>query len=184
MTPRPCARRAEIALAREGPEAAEALLANGPPDDPALAKLRGRLALLHRDGSEAVRQFQLARAALPQDREALSGLATALRLTGRPDEARQVQAVVEALDRAAALLQQLASSKQHQNPGLWTQIGLAYEDAGLDPQARAWLRLVLSQNPDDRSLRQALLRLRSHPESRLPTPGIPKKGDKLGGETR
>lgn len=163
--PEALARRAEIALAQDGRQAAAELLAKGSPDYPALAKIRGRLALLQRDGPEAVRQFRIARDDFPQDREALTGLSTALRLTGQTTEADKALAAARKLDRIAALLEKISSMDGREDLGLWVEIAQAYQAAGIDSKARAWLRLALSRKPDDLQVRQALLQLESPPDS-------------------
>ena len=82
--PRVRIRRVLIAMDRGDFAGAESLLAEGPRDDPQLARLRGQLALRRRDGAAAVEQFRIALAGDPIDRVALSGLGTALGLLGRP----------------------------------------------------------------------------------------------------
>ena len=75
-TPAPCAHR--IALDRGDDHAFEAILARGPTDHPELARLRGRFALAHGDGPTAARQFRIAYAADPDDRDIVFGLAPRL----------------------------------------------------------------------------------------------------------
>ena len=75
--------RACIALDRGDDRAAEAILAEGPADHPELARLRGRFALVHHDAPAAVRYFpRRAYSALPDDRDTVFGLGSALAMVG------------------------------------------------------------------------------------------------------
>ncbi|MEI4902465.1 hypothetical protein Q8G48_28410, partial [Klebsiella pneumoniae] len=76
------AARAGLALDRGDFEAAAALLAEGPGDHPAVARLRGRFGLLRHDAPAAIRAYQVVLAADPFDRSALFGLGTALKMVG------------------------------------------------------------------------------------------------------
>ena len=77
----PLARAATVRVALDRGEVnrADALLAEGPADHPALAQLRGRLALSQGDRA-AVGHYRAALAASPSDRDSLFGLGQALRL--------------------------------------------------------------------------------------------------------
>src|SRR5262249_9218756 len=74
--------RVQIALDLQEHDRAERLLSFGRIDDPALARLRGRLALSRHDARSALHHFRIAYAADPEDHTAIFGLSSALAMTG------------------------------------------------------------------------------------------------------
>jgi tetratricopeptide (TPR) repeat protein len=151
--------RARSALDRGDVAAADALLAEGPADHPDLARLRGRLALARRQGPEAIRHFRAALAAEPDDRDALSGLGAALRTVGDAAAAEPVLKAARDLDRLGGLVQRVASQANRGDPRLLHDLGAACEAVGRRPEARAWYRLAIAQDPLDRAAQRALFRL-------------------------
>ena len=154
------AARAQLALDRGEIAAAEDLLAKGPKEHPRLARLRGRLALVRRNGSAAVRWFRRAAAAEPDDRDTLVGLGQALRLVG--DEA----AAVPILRRAADLqtlhnLLVRVANQPDLPPATLCELAAACEAVGRAPEARAWYRLAIAADPLNSRAQQALFRLAS-----------------------
>ncbi len=81
------AAKARLAIDRGDMAAAEKLLAEGPEDHPQLARLRGKLDLRRRDAEAALRHFRTSDAAEPYNRDTIFGIAQALRLAGKTDEA-------------------------------------------------------------------------------------------------
>ena len=74
--------RVMLAVDRHQQDEAERMLASGPPDYPPLARIRGRLALARRDAEAAVRNFRIAQADDPLNRDTVLGLANALTMLG------------------------------------------------------------------------------------------------------
>ena len=175
--------RARSALERGDVAAAAALLAEGPADHPGLARLRGRLALARRQGAEAVRHFRAALAAEPDDRDALSGLGAALRLVGDAAAAEPVEKAARDLDRLGGLIQRAASSANRNDPRLLHDLGAACEAVGRRPEARAWYRLAIAQDPLDRESQRpcsaSMKRKRCHAKAQRRKEGQQRKTRKL-----
>lgn len=153
------AARARIAFDRGDIDGAEALLAEGPMEHAALARLRGRMALLKRDGQAAVRHFRAADAAEPNNRDTTLGLAQALRLAGDAD-AERVAERARAHDALQTLMQHAATAQGRADPNLPLRLGAAHEAIGRRPEARAWYQLAIDRNPLDPKAQEALNRLR------------------------
>ncbi|AMV38477.1 tetratricopeptide repeat protein [Planctomyces sp. SH-PL62] len=151
--------RALLAVEREDDDEAERRLRKGPPDDPHLAQVRGRLALKRGDADGAVRAFRLALEASPHDRAVLHGLGTALRLAGDPDAAAKCFEVADRHDAITPLILRAATAAGAADPTLPAQLGAACAAAGRIPEAIAWSRLALANNPLDREAQQAVYRL-------------------------
>jgi tetratricopeptide (TPR) repeat protein len=157
--PRVRTKRVLIAIDRGEFTAAESLLAEGPEDDPGLARLRGQLALRRRDGPAAVKQFRIALAADPIDRLALSGLGTALGMLGRTAEARLYLEAARRHDDLGKLVSRAATTEGEHDPKLPHQLGMACAAVGRNQEARAWLRLAISRDPLDTESQQTLFEL-------------------------
>jgi tetratricopeptide (TPR) repeat protein len=151
--------RARIAMERGDRRAATTLLAEGPADHPALALLRGRLALGTRDVPAAVRHYRAALAAEPHRRDALFGLALALKLAGQTAAARRLQDAYRAQEALHNRLQSLSLHPGREDPGAWCELGALCEAAGRRPEARAWYRLAIAGEPLEIRAQQALFRL-------------------------
>jgi tetratricopeptide (TPR) repeat protein len=157
--PRVRTKRVLIAMDRGDFPSAESLLAAGPHDDPQLARLRGQLALRHRDGAAAEQHFRIALAADPIDHVALSGLATALELLGRTAEAGRYLHAARRHDDLWKLVARAATTEGEHDPKLPRQLGMACAAAGRNQEARAWLRLAISRDPLDSESQQTLFEL-------------------------
>jgi tetratricopeptide (TPR) repeat protein len=151
--------RARLALDRGDPKAAQAMLAAGPRDDPDLAMLRGRLALARRDLPEAIREYRLALAAHPDQRDVLLGLGRALRLAGDHRAAEPYLQAAADRDGLALLMHDLVAPGATRDPRLLHKHGAACERLRLDPEARAWYGLALAYDPSAGDSRAALARL-------------------------
>jgi len=158
---------ARIALDRQGREKAERLLANGPKDDPLLARLRGRLALAQGDAMPAAAYFRIAFTAEPLNCETLFGLAAALELLGDPKAALPYRQTAANVDRFNSLIQRAATRGARADSNLIRQLGAACAALQLNAEARAWYKLAISTNPLDSESQEALYRL-SHPTRSRP----------------
>jgi tetratricopeptide (TPR) repeat protein len=155
--------RALVALDRGDDLRAQASLGSDSPGDdhPALARLRGRLALARDDAAGAVRHFRAALKADPDDRDAHFGLAQSLRLAGQPEAARPHAEAVRALDRLESLVKSARPPDRRSNPATLRAIAEACLACNRRDQARAWFRLALSHDPSNDHLKNALSRLES-----------------------
>jgi tetratricopeptide (TPR) repeat protein len=154
------ASRAEIEFDRGDMEAVSRLLADGPPDHPKLARLRGHMALNRQDSAEAVRCFRLSEAAEPNDGETLYGLAQALRAVGNRPEAEPHARRAEAQRILRDHLTNLAANREPR-PVVCCRLASDCESAGYVPEARAWYRLAIAYDPTNQQAQQALFRLSS-----------------------
>jgi tetratricopeptide (TPR) repeat protein len=152
--------RARLAIDRGDLAAAEAVLANGPADHAEAAELRGRIALARRDATAAAEEFRRGLTAQPDHHGCTAGLAQALRLSGRDEEAGPL---VETVHRQSALIDLLGSASGHKGPPelkLLRALGAACEALQLVPEARAWYGLALAREPLNPEVQVALYRLR------------------------
>jgi tetratricopeptide (TPR) repeat protein len=173
--------RARIALDGGDDRAVEAILAGGPADYPELARLRGQFALAHGDGPAAVRHFRAAYAALPDDRDTVFGLGTALVMVGDHAAAAPFLRDAKAYDTLGALLTRAANPASHDDADLMRALGAACESAHRLPEARAWYNLAVQTHPLDEGAQEALHRLRipAAPSSAAGAP--PAAGQRSGG---
>ena len=162
------AARARMALDRGDEAAADSLLARGPSDHPGLARLRGRRALARHDADGAVRQFEIARAAEPDDRETLFGLGHALRLAGRAAEAEPLLRAARDQDALSGLVQRVADAPSINDPDLLLRFGAACEALGRRPEARGWYNLAVALDPLNADAQKALFRLKGPPPAAGP----------------
>jgi hypothetical protein len=159
----PDARAARVRLALERGENARAaaLLADAPQDHAAMARYRGRLALLKRDPEAALAAYRLADAAEPNHRDTVFGLSQALRMTGHPEEAAAYARLARGHDELATLLQYAATQKAKTDPELPMKLGAACEAIHRLPEARGWYQLAVDRNPLDPTAQQALFRVKA-----------------------
>jgi tetratricopeptide (TPR) repeat protein len=156
--------RALVALDQGDSLRAQALLGAGSSagdDHPALARLRGRLALARDDAPAAVGQFRAALKVASDDRDAHFGLAQALRLTGQPEAARPHAETARAQDRLEWLVKTARRENRRDHPATLQAIAEACLALNRRDQARAWYRLALSYDPNNDDLKNALARLDS-----------------------
>jgi tetratricopeptide (TPR) repeat protein len=164
------AARARIALDRGDSARALALLASDTAEAsrPAIAQLRGRLALGQGNAAAAISHFRAALEAAPDDRDSQFGLAQALRLAGRPEEARPHAELAHALEHLNWLVQTARAPNRRTDPRALKAIGDACMRLGRRDEARGWYRIALSLAPDDPALRRALSDL-GPPSAAVPT---------------
>jgi tetratricopeptide (TPR) repeat protein len=152
------AARGRLALDRGEAERAELLLAEGPPDHPALARHRGRLALARGDAA-AVGHYRRVLASEPDDRDALFGLGQALRLAGQAEAAQPYLQAARDRDRLEWLVENARALSLRDDPKALAAIGDACRKVGHLPEAHAWYRLALSRDPLDGDLQKRLFEL-------------------------
>jgi tetratricopeptide (TPR) repeat protein len=152
------AARARLELDRGAVDAARRLLEEGPADNPAISRLRGRLSLAERDEA-AVGHYRAALAGDPDDRDTLFGLASALRLAGKAGEAQTYLQSAHDRDQLEMLIENARSLSRREDPTVLRAIGDACRSLGRLHQARAWYRLALSRDPASSDLQKRLFEL-------------------------
>lgn len=152
--------RAMIALDKGDPARAESLIAGSTDVSASLAILRGRLALKKGDGRTAETQFRKALELTPNVRDAILGLSQALRLAGKPAEAKTYAELVQKHDRLAVLLNEMSTPANRKDIRRLKELGTACAEIGRLPEARAWYSLALSVDPLDGESQEALFRLK------------------------
>jgi Flp pilus assembly protein TadD len=159
LDPEARALRAQLALDLGDLKRVERLLAGGPAAHARLAQLRGQLALKAGDGASALRHFQMAYTARPDDCVTISGLAAALRQTGQNKAAEPFLAQMRHYNGMTALIERLLAAKAATDVDLLRRLGSLCEAIGRRAEARAWYRLATASDPLDSQLQQALFRL-------------------------
>jgi len=174
----------QIALDRQEYNRAEELLARGRSDNPAVARVRGRQALVRRDIGAAIENFRLAYAADPFDHESLFGLLTALEMRGDDKETKPIRELARLLGGLNTLCMRGYAPDASKDAALLREFGFACAGLHRDAEAREWFKLAISRNPLDAEAQQALFRLNTalgseaHPAAG--TPGPPsREHDKL-----
>jgi tetratricopeptide (TPR) repeat protein len=158
--PEVAAVRIEMKLNQGKIDQALAMLKDTSGNDPHLARLRGRVALLAHDVPTAVHFFEEALSEEPFDRVSLSELGKALLLKGDKAGARQYMDRVKRLDEVYKLLNSVSKpERENQAPDLLA-LGKACEAAGLGDEARGWYTLAISRDPLDAEAQRALSRMR------------------------
>ena len=100
--------------------------------------------------------YRIALSLIPNDRDALSGLAQALNQSGRTVEAA---GVIERLNRVTTLANLIGvagADSAEKGVEQLLALGEACEAIGLFGQARAWYQLALQRDPLDRRAQSAL----------------------------
>jgi predicted Zn-dependent protease len=141
-------------------DTAVALLARGPQDNPALARLRGQLAMLRHDAPAAIAAYRVVHAADPLDRSALYGLGTSLHMIGDDKAAEPFLAAARGHDAIFALIAHAATDEGERDPKVPYQMGSACAAVGRIAEARAWLKLAIDNDPTDTQAQEALFRLK------------------------
>jgi tetratricopeptide (TPR) repeat protein len=152
--------RAHIALSRLRMDEVRLLLESGPAEHVGLALLRGQVAVRLNDQLTAVRHFRIALRQDPTNHEALQGLALVLKQLGDREAAASIQEQVDQWHHLTTLLQKSRTFGIRTDKTLLTQFGEACEVLNQIPEARAWYRLALAQDPLDPAIQQTLYRLR------------------------
>jgi tetratricopeptide (TPR) repeat protein len=119
-------------------------------------RMRGKLAILRRDGREAADAFQEADRWEPNNRDTIFGLSQALRMVGKPDEAKQYADRAQVLDALSGQLQYASSPQGKADQALPKRLAIICRDAGRVPEARAWLNLAISNDPLDEEAQKLL----------------------------
>lgn len=161
--------RVRMAIDRSDDAAIDALLAEGPAEHLDLALLRGRVALARGEGPAAVDAFRIAHRLDPISREANQGLARALTLVGKPDEAAPFQKLLPRFDRLETLMQKAAVVKNREDPALIRDLGAACLALGRRPEAHAWYRLAVRADPADVEAQRGAAESAETPEAPEPT---------------
>lgn len=151
--------RVMLAMDRHQEELAEELLAKGPPDDPNLARIRGRIALARRNGPDAVHYFRIAYNHEPGDRDTLFGLVNALELCGDDAAAGPLRQAAKNLEFFNTLMQRVSAPGGRKDAGLPKEMGAACSALGFIPEARAWYKVAIARDPLDAASQQALFHL-------------------------
>lgn len=162
--------RARLAVERGDLARADALVAEGPEDNSDYARLRGRLALLRRDGPAAVAAYRAADAAEPNHRDTLHGLVQALRMVGDEEAAAPFAERARAHDELTSLVHYAGTAEGRADKKLPYRLGLAAEAAGEIPEARAWYQVAIDYDPLDPAAQRALFRLRGPSSRPAPNP--------------
>ena len=150
-----------MALSRMHLDEAQPLFDGGPAEHLGLALLRGQLAMRRNNPAAAVLQFHIALRLDPTDREALQGLALALQKLGQADQAAVYRQQFQQWRHLSDLLEKVRQSAQaRRDPDLIQKVAAACENVGQLPEARAWYRLALAQDPLDPALQSSLHRVR------------------------
>lgn len=153
------ARKLEILLDRDGPDAiADELSAFGP-DEPLVATLRGRIALTGGDAAEAVRCFEIAARAEPGRRLVVADLGRAALLAGQKRRGEELTELAGRIDLLNNLLLKMENSVESSGPQRWKELARTCEVAGRLQEALAWHGLVLSKIPLDEESQGAIYRI-------------------------
>jgi len=158
--PQATAIRVQIAVDEQDLDKAERLLGTGRSDDPALARLRGRLALSRRDAKAALLHWRIAYAADPGDRETTFGLLRALEIAGESQATLPLRESAQKLESLNTLLHRAGTPQARREPGLLRQLGAACAALDQRAEARAWYELAIEADPADSESQRALYRLR------------------------
>jgi tetratricopeptide (TPR) repeat protein len=157
--------RVRLALNRGRLDEAEAMLSGAPEGHPALARLRGKLAMLRHDPAAAIRHYRRALSSEPYDRVTASDLGRALALVGDKAAADAYLSRVRPLDELYNLVTRVRSAERENRAPDLTRLGATCEAAGLLEEARGWYRLAIDRDPLDSRAQAALYRLDRPPDS-------------------
>jgi tetratricopeptide (TPR) repeat protein len=151
--------RARIALSRMHTDEVRSLLQSGPTEHVDLALLRGQVAARMNDRSTAARQYRIALRHDPTNHEALQGLALVLKQLG-DREAALIQGQLDQWHFLTTLLQKSKTFEIRTDKTLLTQLAETCAALNQIPEARAWYRLALAQDPLDAAIQKSLYLLR------------------------
>ncbi len=153
------ARKLEILLDRDGQDAIVEELSKFDPDDPLVATLRGRIALIDGNAAEAVRCFEIASKSEPGRRQVISELGRAMLLAGHKDKGQALTKLAGRIDVLNNLLLKKENTVEASGPDQWKELAKACEAAGRYPEARAWYGLILAKVPLDQESQSAIFRI-------------------------
>jgi len=151
--------RARIALGRMRLHDVRSILDEGPADHVGLALLRGQFAVQMNDPITAASQFRVVLRLDPDNREALHGLSVVLNQLGDAKAASAAQEQADRWRHLTTLLQKSTTFNLRHDKILLRQVGEACEAVRQYPEARAWYRLALAQDPLDSTVQRSLFRL-------------------------
>jgi tetratricopeptide (TPR) repeat protein len=157
--PAAIAARTRIALDRNDRGRAGRLLASGPPGDPTLARLRGRVALSEGHARAALNHFQVAFEAQPDVHEVVTGLIAALTILGDAEALEPLRNLAARRDRLDRLIQRAASRVSREDRDLSLRLGDACSDLHRDAEARGWYKLAIARDPLDSRAQRALFQM-------------------------
>jgi len=129
-----------------------------------LSRLRGRHALLNRDGNAALLHFREAQELEPGDRETLMGLGQSCRLLNDEASASRWLGRVAEIDALESLVQRVVTGRNQKDVRLIHQIAELCEKLGRNDQAMAWYGYALGVDPLNTVSQRALYRLRQSAE--------------------
>jgi tetratricopeptide (TPR) repeat protein len=152
--------RARIALSRMRLDEVRSILDRGPTEHIGLALLRGQFAVRLKDPATAAWHYHIALRLDPSNREALEGLSVVLKQTGDLKGAASAQRRAEQWRHLTSLLQKAHVFNIRNDKALLIELGEACEVLGQLPEARAWYRLALAQDPLDPAVQKSLYRAR------------------------
>jgi tetratricopeptide (TPR) repeat protein len=158
--------RAELALDRGDPDAAERFLGDPAGETPETARVRGPLRLAQGRLPEAIAALRRALAGAPDDHEIVRALATALRAAGDP-EADAMGDRAERMDRRNVLVQRLlldGAAGRPPDPAALAELGATCRALGDLDRARTWYRLAVGRDPTRPDLQRALFALEGERE--------------------
>jgi tetratricopeptide (TPR) repeat protein len=158
------AARARIALDAGQVDVAKKLLAGGPIQHAALARLRGKLALSERDAQTALHAFQIAYAIEPEDRDTIFGIGHAYRAMNDESRAAPFLKAAKDQDRFAGLLKTALSGSGRADPKMPLALALECEKIGRPREGEAWCKVEISRDPLSDEAQRILFRLQKTPE--------------------
>jgi tetratricopeptide (TPR) repeat protein len=134
--------------------------------DPRFAEFRGQAAQGRRDWPAAIAAYRLAHTAEPYNLAVAHRLRQVLRLAGKTDEARELDAFCAAFQEASKRMRAeytdalaLEGLGQRPYPERYQRLAELREEMGRYDEAAAWHRLVLRDLPNDSLSLEALKRL-------------------------
>ena len=155
--------RVRLALDRgQDEETIQTLLKQGPEDNAELSRIRGKIALTHRRGEEALRHYRLAFERDPDQRDGQVGMAQALTMVGDEKAAAPFLKRARDLEQLTTLVQRAAAEGAKNDIPLIKSLGAACEQVGRIPEAKAWYTLALNANPLDTEAQKAIFRLKKN----------------------
>jgi tetratricopeptide (TPR) repeat protein len=158
--PAATALRVELRLNQGRADEAMKLLEGASGDDPALCRVKGRVALLHHDHKAAIRHFQDALTGEPYDRVSFTELGQSLLLSGDKSSAEVYLAQARRLNEVYKLFNSVRRPEVENKPSDLTEFGRTCAAAGLLDEARGWYLLAIDRDPLNAEAQQALQRLR------------------------
>jgi hypothetical protein len=120
-----------------------------------------------------LREFRVAYAADPENRDTIYGLLNALVMVGDEAAAQPLRQIAGQLDRLNALVQRAGTTQGRQDPTLMRRLGAACAALHRNAEARAWYKLAIVRDPLDSEAQQALFRLdtANRDDPQVPRPG-------------